>query len=390
MLAGRPLVQTAGRTAPGRIGCERSTVFQPDAHRGQLCAPTSASWKTPAGWLRACGPGFSSPSSPGCKDGGEKALLGREGWLFYKPGCRYLTDARRRPRLAGHERSVGGHRGVSRPARRARHPAARRAGAEQGEHLSGPADAAGRASAEVLVARDARRCWLGLAAASVECVDLFEAFRAGASEPDEPAISAPLSRAGQPLVAGGRGAGRPGGRATAPGAGLGASPGSAYETATRARVRGWATWCACCRSPLIERRAHPENMPCVQVVRRDTGQPYQDDPDSEILVLGDSFLRIYEQDEPGAAGFIAHLAKELQQPLTSLVNDGGASTLVRQELASASGAPAAQAGGDLGIRRARPPLRDRGLAARAAAAAGCVHDFHQTLNTEHRTPNTEP
>ena len=48
--------------------------------------------------------------------------------------------------------------------------------------------------------------------------------------------------------------------------------------------------------------------------------------------MGDSFLRIYQQDEPGSAGFIAHLAKELQQPLTSLVNDGGASTLVRQEL----------------------------------------------------------
>lgn len=52
-----------------------------------------------------------------------------------------------------------------------------------------------------------------------------------------------------------------------------------------------------------------------------------------MLVLGDSFLRIYERDEPGAAGFIAHLAKELQQPLSSIVNDGGASTLVRQELA---------------------------------------------------------
>src|SRR5262249_24639891 len=55
-------------------------------------------------------------------------------------------------------------------------------------------------------------------------------------------------------------------------------------------------------------------------------------PDAEILVLGDSFTRIYQQDEPGAAGFIAHLAKELKQPLFSLVNDGGGSTLVRQEL----------------------------------------------------------
>jgi hypothetical protein len=51
-----------------------------------------------------------------------------------------------------------------------------------------------------------------------------------------------------------------------------------------------------------------------------------------ILVLGDSFLRIFQQDEPGAAGFVAHLARQLQQPVTALINDGGASTLVRQQL----------------------------------------------------------
>ena len=48
--------------------------------------------------------------------------------------------------------------------------------------------------------------------------------------------------------------------------------------------------------------------------------------------MGDSFLRIYSRDEPGSAGFIEHLACELGLPLTSVVNDGGASTLVRQEL----------------------------------------------------------
>ena len=50
-------------------------------------------------------------------------------------------------------------------------------------------------------------------------------------------------------------------------------------------------------------------------------------------MLGDSFLRIYERDEPGSAGFIAHLAHQLQRPVASIVNDGGASTLVRQGLA---------------------------------------------------------
>jgi hypothetical protein len=86
------------------------------------------------------------------------------------------------------------------------------------------------------------------------------------------------------------------------------------------------------QSPEIERRTEPEAVPCVQVIDSITSQPYRDDPDSEILVIGDSFLRIFEQDEPGSAGFVAHLAKELQRALSSVVNDGGASTLVRQEI----------------------------------------------------------
>jgi len=86
------------------------------------------------------------------------------------------------------------------------------------------------------------------------------------------------------------------------------------------------------QSAALERAVIPERVACARVVRADTRQPYQDLPDSEVLVLGDSFLRIYQQDEPGAAGFIAHLAKELGRSLTSLVSDGGASTLVRQEL----------------------------------------------------------
>jgi hypothetical protein len=86
------------------------------------------------------------------------------------------------------------------------------------------------------------------------------------------------------------------------------------------------------QSALIEKSSVAETVPCVQVLGDEATQPYRDQADSEVLVLGDSFLRIYQQDEPGAAGFIAHLARELSQPLTSLVSDGGASTLVRQEL----------------------------------------------------------
>lgn len=61
---------------------------------------------------------------------------------------------------------------------------------------------------------------------------------------------------------------------------------------------------------------------------------YKDDyRNSKILVLGDSYSRIFQTDPPKSAGWISHLALELSQPVASLVNDGGASTLVRQTLA---------------------------------------------------------
>jgi len=89
--------------------------------------------------------------------------------------------------------------------------------------------------------------------------------------------------------------------------------------------------------PGIEDKFPPEDVLCHQVVQKNGGKPYQDDPHSPVLVLGDSFLRIYQTDEPTSAGFVAHLAMKLRRPLASIVNDGGASTLVRQELARRTG-----------------------------------------------------
>ncbi len=76
----------------------------------------------------------------------------------------------------------------------------------------------------------------------------------------------------------------------------------------------------------------PENTTAYRVFDEE-GAPYADSDDAQLLLLGDSFSRIYQTDEPEAAGLIANLAYELHTPLTSIVNDGGASTLVRQELA---------------------------------------------------------
>jgi len=84
--------------------------------------------------------------------------------------------------------------------------------------------------------------------------------------------------------------------------------------------------------PLIEKQFEQEQIDCTQVINPIINRPYQTDPNSEVLVLGDSFLRIYSRDEPGAGGFVEHLAHELGFAISSIVNDGGASTLVRQQL----------------------------------------------------------
>jgi len=58
---------------------------------------------------------------------------------------------------------------------------------------------------------------------------------------------------------------------------------------------------------------------------------------ARIFILGDSFSRIYQTDAPQSAGWISQLALQLQEPVASLVSDGGASTLVREKLARKPG-----------------------------------------------------
>lgn len=68
-------------------------------------------------------------------------------------------------------------------------------------------------------------------------------------------------------------------------------------------------------------------------VEDSSGDAYADSDSAAILWLGDSYSRIYQTDAPGAAGVIAQVARLTGQPLSSIVNDGGASTVVRRTLA---------------------------------------------------------
>jgi hypothetical protein len=266
-------------------------------------------------------------------DAGEKALLGRDGWLFYRPSVRYATGRPETTATAGRDRAD------PLPAIRSFHDQLAARGIRllvvpvpnkesvYPEQLSRRAEGAG-----VSVGRPTRSLLDRLGEAGIEVVDLFEAFRRAKES------RSPADRAGLYL--------RRDSHWTPEGMKV-----AVQAVARRIRARGWidrgpvefdlrpapmeraGDLVLMLHVPRLEQALAPERLDCEQVVRRDTGRAYRDAADARILVLGDSFLRIYEQDEPGAAGFIAHLARELSQPLASIVNDGGASTLVRQDLA---------------------------------------------------------
>ncbi|HKW97024.1 MAG TPA: hypothetical protein VJN43_04780 [Bryobacteraceae bacterium] len=246
---------------------------------------------------------------------GEKAILGRDGWLFYKPDVDYLVD---RGTSEGDDpfsaivafRGELAQRGIRlivipMPGKPSVYPEklTRRGGF--------------RSPTRDLIAR--------LRAAGIETPDLFAAF-----ETKPQGSSYYLDRDTHwSCEAAQMAAGQVARRILELGW---AETGSVEYETKPLQVKRRGDIMRMMQAPQLEQRFLPEEIPCQQVVRRDTGEFYQDDPHSPVLVLGDSFLRIYEKDEPGAAGFIAHLAGALKRPVASIVNDGGASTLVRQEL----------------------------------------------------------
>ena len=266
------------------------------------------------------------------KDTGEKAVPGKNNWLFYRPGVRYLIEPLETDDSPGGRkdevisavvsfRNQLAARGIQllvvpAPGKASIYPGmltSRATGTDQPVYIH---------TLEIIS---------NLKEAGIEVVNLFEIFsRAGSDRTDDNSKRYYLSRDTHWSPEGMRAA--------------------AKITAQRIIDQGWVERgtvdydlkpvmierygdiLRMMNAPKVERSFIPEKINCTQVVRRDNGEPYKDEQRSEVLVLGDSFLRIYEQDEPGSGGFIAHLAHELKFPFTSIVNDGGASTLVRQYL----------------------------------------------------------
>jgi alginate O-acetyltransferase complex protein AlgJ len=82
--------------------------------------------------------------------------------------------------------------------------------------------------------------------------------------------------------------------------------------------------------PGLRGRYRPEALVGDQVVASD-GKLYEDDPDSPIVVLGDSFTGVYELTECEHAGVSAHIAKEIGYPVDLVMSYGGGPN-VRQKL----------------------------------------------------------
>ena len=267
-------------------------------------------------------------------DAGEKAILGRHGWLFFRQSVRYVIE--RQPR--GSESDAADPL----PAIRSFRDQLQAQGIRllvvpvPNKESVYPEMLAKRAEdAGVVVCEPTRRLLDELEKSGIEHVDLFDIFRS-AKEEEHPSDQSRLYLAQDShwspkgaRVAAGAVARRVLERGTV-------NRGDHTYVESLVTVRRHGDLVQMLQVPQIERGVEAERLVCLQVVQSDAGTPYRDAPESEVLILGDSFLRVYELDEPGAAGFIAHVARELGRPLTTIVNDGGASTLVRQALARRS------------------------------------------------------
>jgi len=260
------------------------------------------------------------------KDMGEKAVLGRDGWIFYRPAVQYLVEPWQ-PQNGEDDvvdaivsfRDELDQRGIRLLAMVAPNKASIYPDklAARADETAGPLNTI---TCDVLTK---------LRQAGVEVIDLFECYAQARRRTDEPACYLVQDSHWSPE--GMRRAAAVAARKLLESDSL--PKGTVAYQKKPVTVQRYGDVLRMMRVPQIESLFEPEQMDCTQIIDSETGEPYADDPNSPVLVLGDSFLRIFEQDQPHSGGFVAHLAYHLGFGLTSIVNDGGASTLVRQQLA---------------------------------------------------------
>jgi hypothetical protein len=248
-------------------------------------------------------------------DGGSKAIVGKDGWMFYVPGVNTLTQRRQNNEYTAGDalaavtdfRDQLRKRGIRllvmpAPNKESIYPQMLTRAAKLPARIINP---------------ETRAFLDGCRQNGIEVVDLFSLYLNESSSHHTPLYLAQdthWSPAGIDLAA----------REVAQRIG---TRGDARFDTEPATMNVHGDLIRMMRSPVIEAHFPLESVRTVRVTgANDTGR-------SPVLVLGDSFSRIFQTDEPQDAGFIAQLARYLGQPVASLVNDGGAATLVRQEVA---------------------------------------------------------
>jgi len=314
------------------------------------------------------------------RDTGAKAVLGRDQWLFYRPGLRYLVEPDRPDPSSSNTKWIEPWKrrtveeNVKRAILRFRDQLKQRGIAlvvvpVPGKASVYPTRVTRREIGRHQFASPTRNLIEALRREGVLTVDLFQAFGSmhaigGADETDSLLYLAQDTHW------------------TPQGAQLAAHavakqlqdrkliPETAIEFQTQpVSVTRCGDLLDMMQIPGLRKTFPPEKVECQQVLDAAGGLlvPTPADrpgtfrfpgPGTSVLVLGDSFCRIYQFPEPqslgeapsansdqkeekgtkrllpGSAGFISHLALALKSPVDAIVSDGGASTDVRRKLST--------------------------------------------------------
>jgi hypothetical protein len=311
---------------------------------------------------------------------GSQAVVGRDGWWFYRPDLRYLLDVERRETGAAQSRWVEPSDG-STPRDSVVRAIVRFRDQLKERHIQllvmpvpgkpgiYPDKLTARVGPNREIQSPTQQLLTDLRRHEIETVDLFGLFReARASSP-----AAPLYLARDTHWTP-RGAGLAAQRVAQRLAELGWAPPPrvTFHVQSQPAVR-WGDIAEMTQIPGLAQKLGPEPVECQQVLDPALGllvPTASDRPGAyrypakkaTVLVLGDSFCRIYQFPEPqslgdpilpvlsgagaaeailgtkrllpGSAGFVSLLALALKAPVDAIYSDGGASTDVRRKLST--------------------------------------------------------
>jgi hypothetical protein len=315
-------------------------------------------------------------------DTGAKGVLGRNRWLFYRPDLRYLVEPDRL------EADTSGSKWVHPPDRSTHCESVEKAILRFHDQLKErnitlvvmpvpgkpsvyPDRVTGRAVGSERQFRSPTLALLdGLQRQGVVTVDLFAAFQTARENGGLTKNTGELYLARDTHWTP-RGAQLAAQTVAAKLAAMSLAPATKKEFRTQGvAVTRWSDILDMMQIPGLRGTFAPETVLCEQVLDPALGPMVPGASDrpgtycypgqqAAVLVLGDSFCRIYQYPEPqslgempatagtarpaesgakrllpGSAGFISHLALALKSPVDAIVSDGGAATDVRRKLST--------------------------------------------------------